>query len=174
MSNRDAAAIEAEIAWFTSVLHLRFRPYGGEAEDGSVEAPLPPQLPQDGPPYAAAVSAAGLSPDERLILILAAMPHLRPQALDPLLLVNQQTGQRFTEFGGVDAGTSGFFPSWETALFLLSGEDMARRIDCLALFDPHAPLRAHDLLQGPSSEDCPGAIPLRLNAGVAARLTRGC
>ncbi|HEY7809682.1 MAG TPA: ATP-binding protein [Allosphingosinicella sp.] len=171
----NGAAIEAEIAWFTALLDLRFRIHGGEGEDGDVLALLPPQNLPAGSFYADAIGAAGLGAAERLVLILAALPHLRPQALDPLLIENQSAGRRFTEFGGADAaGRSGFRATRETALFLLAGEDMDRRLEAQALFAPDAPLQARGILE---VADQPGEagpwLPLAISARWVARLTTG-
>jgi len=174
MPETDAAAIEAEIAWFTALLDLRFRIHGGEAEECDLfEAVPPPVLPTEASGYAKRIDALGLAAGERLVLILAALPHLRPQALDPLLIANAQSGRPFTEFGGIVSAASGFAPSWETALFLLAGEDMARRLGALALFEADAPLRRRRLLDGPLDETIPSAIPLRLRTGVFTWLSTG-
>jgi hypothetical protein len=54
----------------------------------------------------------------------------------------------FTEMGGVaHGGHGGFWPTVETAAFLLAGNDLRRRFEVQALFDPEAPLRRRKLLQ---------------------------
>jgi hypothetical protein len=169
----NGGAIEAEIAWFTALLDRRFRVHGGELEDEDVLAALPP------PPLAAATpygeAAQSLSPGERLVLILAILPLLRPQALDPLLIPNSQAGRPFTEFGGAPAGNrSGFQPTRETALFLIAGEGMDRRLAAMALFDPDSPLHARRILDLPSEPGEPGPwTPLLVNPAWLGRLTTG-
>lgn len=169
----NGGAIEAEIAWFTELLERRFRIHGGELEDEDILTALPP------PPLAAETpygdAARSLSPGERLVLILAFLPLLRPQALDPLLIPNSQAGRPFTEFGGAPAGDrSGFQPTRETALFLLAGEDMDRRLLALALFDPDSPLHARRILDLPSEPGEPGPwTPLLVNPAWLGRLTTG-
>ena len=175
MSMTNGAAIEAEIAWFARVVDLRFRIHGGEIEDADVLALEPPPLDHLAVPYAAAIKAAQLEPSERLVLILAALPHLRPQALDSFLIQNSASGRPFTEFGGAAAGAhSGFRPTRETALFLLAGEAMDRRLDALALFAPHAPLQRLRILDEPNEPGEPGPwLPLSLSQPWLARLTTG-
>ena len=169
----NGAAIEAEIAWFTALLDRRFRIHGGELDDENILAALPP------PPVAAATpygeAARELAPAERLILILAILPLLRPQALDPLLIPNSQAGRPFTEFGGAPSGArTGFQPTRETALFLTAGENMDRRLAALALFDPDAPLHARRVLDLPSEPGEPGPwTPLLVDPACLGRLTTG-
>ena len=166
----NGAAIEAEIGWFTALLDRRFRIHGGELEDEDILAGVPPPRLAATTPYGEA--ARTLSPGERLVLILAMLPLIRPQALDPLLIPNSQAGRPFTEFGGGPAGDrSGFRPTRETALFLIAGEDMDRRLLAMGLFDPDSPLQACRILDLPS-EPGPWA-PLVVNPGWLGRLTTG-
>jgi hypothetical protein len=173
-SDSNGALIEAEIAWFARLLDLRFRIHGGEAADGDILSLMPPpKLPKADFPYAAAVRAAGLGAAERLVLILAALPHLRPQALDSFLIPNSQSGRPFTEFGGT-AAQAGFRPTRETALFLLAGETMETRLRCLPLVAPDAPLHAGRILDHPHEPGEPGPwTPLIVNPAWLERLVTG-
>jgi hypothetical protein len=171
----NGALIEAEIGWFARLLDLRFRIHAGEEHGDLLFLCPPPRLPDADLPYAKAVRDAGLSDAERLILILAILPHLRPQALDPLLIQNHAAERRFTEFGGADgAGRSGFRPTRETALFLLAGEAMDQRLAALRLFAPEAPLYARHILE---QSDEPGEagpwLPLAVSARWIGMLTTG-
>lgn len=178
MSRRGATngtVIEAEIAWFAAFLDHRFRIHAGETEGEALRHCPPPALPRARLPYADGVRAAGLSPAERLILILAILPHLRPQALDSLLIHNRAAERRFTEFGGANAGEhSGFRPTRETALFLLAGEAMDDRLAAMQLFAPDAPLQALRILQTPDEPGETGPwLPLTVSERWIGRLTGG-
>ncbi|MCB1037623.1 MAG: ATP-binding protein, partial [Acidobacteria bacterium] len=146
----NAAFIEAETAWFQRVLERRFEEHAGKAVPADLPALLPPPpLPAEGlPPYASTVAELGLDDGERLLLILAFLPHFRPQALDPFFLENRPVGRRFTEFGGL-AGSShgGFLPTGETAMFLLAGGDAAARLRSRELFRPEHRLFSEGILE---------------------------
>lgn len=140
MLQANAAALAREADWFGRVLHARFTHYFG---DGGAPCVLeaPPGLDGDGSEYAALVRELGFGMEERLVLLLALLPHIRPQALDLFFTRNKLQGQRFTEFGGWRGKThEGFLPTCETAAFLLAGDDLAQRFRVLALFDDDHPL----------------------------------
>jgi AAA+ superfamily predicted ATPase len=68
--------------------------------------------------------------EEFTTFMLAMAPHLQPHFLDRLIAEHLPEGGDFPEFGGV-RGTShrGILPTGETALFLLAGDDLAKRLE---------------------------------------------
>jgi hypothetical protein len=134
----NAICIEEEIAWFRDVLQYRMRHHAGEENlPDPATILLPPPLPEAGSPYADVVSRLGLTPAERLILVLAFVPHVQPSALDAFFIQNRALERRFTEFGGfAGLSHSGFLPTGETALFLLAGDEVGARLRFRTLFDP--------------------------------------
>ena len=75
--------------------------------------------------------------DERIVLILAMMPHIRPQVLDTFFIRNKNFDRAFTEFGGWKAKThEGFLPTCETAAFVLAGNHLRKRFEIARLFEP--------------------------------------
>lgn len=143
----NADALERESDWFGRVLHARFTHYFAET-DRPCEREAPPDLVQDSSEYAAVVREHGFGGDERLVLMLALLPHIRPQALDLFFTQNKLQGQRFTEFGGWRGKThEGFLPTCETAAFLLAGDDLAMRFSVLGLFDEDHPLLRRRILR---------------------------
>ncbi len=76
-----------------------------------------------------------MKPDERLVLILAHLPHLKPEALDIFLLKNPNTGCAYTEFGGWEGKNhKGFLPTCETAMFILCANNIRKRIEIAKYF----------------------------------------
>lgn len=61
--------------------------------------------------------------DERMVVMLALMPHVCPQILD-IFCTNKNFDRQYTEFGGWKGlSHGGFLPTGETASFILAGED---------------------------------------------------
>lgn len=145
----NAASLEKELEWFDRVLDVRFRLYFGQEcpHQGIRELP-PPSLEGDGSGYAGLVEKYDMGFDERLVLILALIPHIRPQLLDTLFINNKNFGRAFTEFGGWQGKIhSGFQPTGETAAFVLAGNDLAKRLEVLQLFDPEHYFSAQGILR---------------------------
>lgn len=107
----------------------------------------PPKLTSDHSVYAKFVNYYKLSHDERLLLMLAIIPHIQPHLLDVFFSTNKTLGRGYTEFGGVKGSHhGGFIPTIETALFLLAGNDLAYRFRLYKLFDPDHIFSAHQII----------------------------
>ena len=136
----NASALSAEIAWFEQVLTLRMEHYFKQVENPAAFDTLQiPDLTHDGSEYAAIVNRYQLNFAERIVLILAIIPHVKPQALDILFVRNQNFDRGYTEFGGIKGQEhSGFLPTCETAAFILAGDDIKQRFAVAQLFkSPH-------------------------------------
>ena len=73
--------------------------------------------------------------NERVIIMLALMPHLNPQTLDIFFVQNKNFDRQYTEFGGWKGISHvGFLPTGDTAVFILDGEDMRKRKEMIILF----------------------------------------
>lgn len=131
--------LKNEIAWCREVIDVRFEQYfsaeNDERKSLRVEDIAAPEISTDSP-YGRLVKETKLTFEERLILILALLPHFCPQALDSFFLNNKVLGRPYTEFGGWHGKShSGFLPTCETALFLLAGDSLERRISSMKLFE---------------------------------------
>lgn len=171
-----AHALEQELAWLQHWISQALDSYF----QNQPFTPPPAPAPVKDAAYTQAVTAWGLSEAERLVLILALAPHVRPSALDLLLLTNSTLGQPFTEFAGCPSPQHrGFWPSAETAAFLLAGHDMARRLPVYPLFAADAPLRRAGVLSwGLPASDAPALSallgqPLQLSPESLSLLTSG-
>lgn len=163
-----AATLEREIAWFDAVLQARiclhFRQPCAHAD---VREIAPPALAGDGTPYAQLVHECGMGFNERIVLMLALLPHLRPALLDTLFVRNKNFDRGFTEFGGWKGRAhGGFLPTCETAAFVLAGEDLAQRFAVMQLFDEGHALRRRGILR--IEHEAPGEPFLSGALGVGA------
>ncbi len=141
MNTDLTGCLEREVTWFSQVCNARFDAYFKEdhaAPDLEARCP-PPRLDGDPSPYAALVREHAMDFGERVVLMLAFMPHLRPQVLDLFLLHNAALQRGYSEIGGWRGKVhSGFLPTCETAAFLLAGADLAKRFEVAKLFkDEH-------------------------------------
>jgi len=73
--------------------------------------------------------------EERVIVMLALMPHIKPQALDTFFLQNGALDRQFTQFGGWKGlSHGGFLPTGETAVFIIAGDDPIKRCEVVRMF----------------------------------------
>jgi hypothetical protein len=171
---RNAAALDRELDWLDQVLRARLRKRFGESEDDPLAAPAP--APDPASELGLLIGGQDLKPWERLVLILALAPHLRPSLLDPLLVRDPQLDRGFTDFGGWKGRAhGGFLPTGETAAFLLADGSLSARASVREMFGRDRPLFREHLVR--IEHEAPGE-PFLSGAMVAtdeavARLTRG-
>ena len=125
-----------EIDWLQKVISQVITSYlqHESHEKNWQDIPLP-NLEDKEDSYAAFVNRWNLNIYQRLALVLAMTPHLRPEALDVFFGKNQMYDRRFTEFGGVlDKNHTGFLPTGETVMFLVSSTNPELRYQVMDVF----------------------------------------
>ncbi len=141
--NNNAIHLEQELDWIKEVLATRMRtrfqvdeemtPAQKEALFFSVD---PPKLNGVESVYAQFLDYYKLSFAERVVLLLAVIPYIRPGLLDVFFLKNEKNGKIFSEFGGVIGGShNGFLPTAETALFVICGDNLKHRFSLMNMFN---------------------------------------
>lgn len=121
MNEIHTQAMQLEFDWLSKAIEKRMQTY---LANGACEIPAPPKLSQ-GSVYS---EIAPVESNGRTILSLALARLISPATLDPFLMVNPVLERPFTEFGGfLQNSESGFVPTLQTALFLLTGNDLAER-----------------------------------------------
>lgn len=118
--------------WFNQVLTISISNYFQQECEYSSLQELP--LPTDG--WIETVTATPeISLDERIIIMLALMPHISPQTLDILFVQNRNFERPYTEFGGwKGVSHGGFLPTGETAAFIIAGDDVQKRKEVVSFF----------------------------------------
>lgn len=77
-----------------------------------------------------------LTIDERVILLLALIPHIDPDFFNRIISAYLPDGGDFPEFGGIRGNNHrGILPTGETAQFILAGNDIEKRLSVQELFD---------------------------------------
>ena len=170
------ATLERELQWLDEVLQARLCLHFGQPCAVRDVRELKPPPPLGDSPYAALLRGPEWGFDERLLLVLALTPHVRPQLLDTLFVRNRNLDRGYTEFGGWKGRThGGFLPTCETAAFVLAGEDLERRFAASALFDDGHWLHRRGILR--VEPDAPGepvlSAALLVHDEYRERLTTG-
>ena len=121
------------IEWFEAVLHVTIGVYFQQQgfENASVGQLRPPSSKW----LKEATKHRDITFEERVIVMLALMPHIKPQALDTFFLQNGALDRQFTQFGGWKGlSHGGFLPTGETAVFIIAGDDPIKRCDVVRMF----------------------------------------
>lgn len=146
---QNAQVLTHELAWLSLVIQTRLAlHFEQDTPYHSIDELQVPILGTDGF-YARFVLEHNLNPAERLVLILGLVPHIKPGMLDILLTKNAAYDRRYSEFGGILVeGHSGLIPTAETAMFILAGDDLQRRLLYQHIFRGEHVLTATQLIKG--------------------------
>jgi len=174
---KNTLTLENELAWFGRVLETRISLYfNQESPHSSIQEIAPPDLDADASEYAQLVKSCGFGFDERVVLILTLIPHIRPQVLDTFFTHNKNFDRGFTEFGGWKGKShGGFLPTCETAAFILAGTDLAKRFALIALLEKEHPFATKGILRL-EHQDCGEPFfsgALKMSTETLNRLTTG-
>ncbi|MCB0573369.1 MAG: ATP-binding protein [Saprospiraceae bacterium] len=126
--------------------------------------------------YANFVREYDLLPEDRLVVMLALAPHIQPELLNRLFYKDPKSGLGDPRFGGILGNHhGGFLPTVETALFLLSGNDLGQRFQDEHIFHPDSVLLKQKILVlvQPASAEPFESSPIRLSEDVLTRITQG-
>lgn len=177
VTSNNALSLGKEIDWFKQVLEARISLYfEQEQPPPSIYDLQPPDLAGDGSEYAGLVDECRMNFDERIVLILSLIPHIRPQVLDILFVRNKDFDRGFTEFGGWKGlRHGGFLPTLETASFILAGNDLKKRFEIFRLIEEEHFFSRKGILK---IDTQPGgepffSSPLFISVEFLARLTTG-
>lgn len=120
------------INWFNQVLTVAIQLYFEQDCDYSSVEQIPP--PTNG--WMERVTGVQkITFQERVVVMLALMPHICPQILDIFFVQNKNFNRQYTEFGGWKGlSHGGFLPTGETAVFIVAGEDTDKRRRVLEYF----------------------------------------
>src|SRR5690554_6195598 len=139
----------------TTAFALYFRQETRFATIDAIPAPAPHLLLEEvGEP---------LDTDERLVLLLALMPHLSPKELDLFFVQNKGLDRPYTEFGGWKGQSHhGFLPTGATAAFILQKSEHGADATLYRMFSREHPFARRNILhlagQGPGEPFLSGRL----------------
>lgn len=126
-----SSAVAADLDWLSKVLYHLDKINAGTPEAySSIYEIEPADLSAFSSPYADFINRNNFSFEERIIIVLALSPHLQPALLDIF-----KTPKPNTLFGGATGKNHhGFIPTGETAVFIIAGNDLVKRLQLLSFF----------------------------------------
>lgn len=162
-------ALEAELDWCQACIEHRIT-YGASRHTGAgnVGLPLPPKL--SSCHYATLVNSLELNTGQRLAVIMALVPLIRPPLFDVFLQINESTQRPYTEFGCVDQNGV-IWATGHTLAFVLGDADGEEApwsiLAMLAVSDPAN--KAFESLFDTPDPDLPAGLwrALRLKPSVS-------
>ncbi len=108
----------------------------------------PITLEKEESPFNDFLCSHNLNIEEYIILLLALSPHIQPNFLDILIQQYLPNGGEFPEIGGVKGNNHrGTLPTGETALFILGGDNIKKRIEVSHNFSPDHFFANENILQ---------------------------
>lgn len=132
--NKSIATLEKELKWLSEIINYRIGVYFQQT--GDFHYPEPPDLSDDDSYYANAIRSYGFGSQERLLIMIALAPHVRPAIFDIFFSKNERFDRVYAEFGGIKGEKhGGFIPTGETAAFIIAGEDLEKRFQLQGCFD---------------------------------------
>ncbi|MGB8194672.1 MAG: ATP-binding protein [Chitinophagaceae bacterium] len=132
--NTSTLNITRSLAFLQDVINRRLQQFFHRSETAVFTYPeliLEP----DSAPLNQLIAKQKMNIEEYVILLLALAPHLQPSFLDGMIQQYLPGGGDFPEIGGAK-GTNyrGTLATGETALFILAGDDLNRRLHALQYF----------------------------------------
>ncbi|WP_373399009.1 hypothetical protein V8V91_04690 [Algoriphagus halophilus] len=100
ISEANATCLESELEWFQTLWLLRGKiTFELSEQESALDQLAIPSYPPESSNYAKLIAEYGMTMEERLVLLLALIPYIKPAQLDILQIKNQNFDLPFTEFG---------------------------------------------------------------------------
>jgi hypothetical protein len=132
---KNANFIDNELNWFEKVLNTR-RSIHFKNDTRSSDINQITSSVLDDSDYAKIINRHEMKFEERIAIVLALIPHVKPSLLDTLFMRHESLNRRYTEFGGIEGEFhAGFIPTSETLMFILADDDLSKRFQLMYLFD---------------------------------------
>jgi AAA+ superfamily predicted ATPase len=125
--NPNISNLESAIEWLKNIIVGCLRIYSGNADEIKVDAL---NLLTDESCFMQFVDKFKPSREELLIIMISIVPHLHPDFYNRIISTFLPNGGDFPEFGGVRGNSHrGILPTGETALFILAGDNLEKRLE---------------------------------------------
>ena len=169
-----AGFLDREIQWFEKLVDQSLSDYFNNEAQKKGSVVKPPKVSKTNSPYEELISIFKLEDDDRLVLILALLPLIKPQSLDIFLIKNKNLDCEYSEFGGIkNSSIRGFHPTLETACFILHHANMEGRLNFLRKFNKHHPFFSQKILQSNPVKDQSLQVGLEVSSEYIGFLVNG-
>ncbi|WP_153799210.1 ATP-binding protein [Foetidibacter luteolus] len=146
MQNQHQNIIHA-LDFLKEVTDRRLQEYFHKEKAFEFRFPQPVIVPDNGPLHSFLVHHQ-LHAEEFTILLLALAPHVQPGFLDAIIQSYLPNGGEFAEIGAVKGQHHrGSLPTGETALFILAGADVSKRLQATSYFSQEHFFARKNILQ---------------------------
>lgn len=137
-TNSNLHPMEAFLPYLDSVLQTRLALHFGEDCEYNSVLDIPfPSFTEHKHPLLSAIKDHALPKESVIVILLALIPHIFPDHLDKVIQESLPEAGDFPQLGGMRGKNfRGFLPTGETALFLLAGTDIKRRLEVYKIFHP--------------------------------------
>jgi hypothetical protein len=166
----NARHIAADLQWLQELIKRRYESHHAAAEKEIVfRMPQAPELTGKSV-YKGIIKDFKFTYAERLVLLLALIPHVSPYFLDEswskLRITGEKNNKTFTQQGAI--------PVVDLALFLLGGEDLEKRFFYQQIFAEESFMIRHRILQIEDDKNSSLLLqPLKLSPDYLSLLTQG-
>ncbi|TDO96713.1 ATP-binding protein [Marinomonas balearica] len=143
----NAKDLTTDIAWCEQIINVRLNLYfNQETSYSGVSEVIAPNVASYNSPYGLYLQQANLTFVERLALVLALLPAVKPSVLDVFLYKNEATERPYTEFGCQELGGC-IYATGETLAFLIGCDALEDRFNIQKQLYQQAQSAAFKLLQ---------------------------
>ena len=131
----NAAHLKIDLEWLSAVLDHRLTLFVEKADYGAIIKLQPAPFTGQKSIFQEFLESFKFSVAERLILLLGILPSISPYLIENLLKKHGIENGEIAELGGVKGSAhGGILPTGETALFILAGNNLQKRMEYTLLF----------------------------------------
>jgi SpoVK/Ycf46/Vps4 family AAA+-type ATPase len=144
----NAKHLEIDLEWFEAFLEKRLDSYVERKEQPFLYEFPGPEFTSPVSIYQQFIQSFELNDEERMILLLALLPAISPFLIEKILAKHGIDNRQIPEIGGIKGSNhGGLIPTGETALFILAGNDLQKRIECSMYFSPRHKFYTKNILK---------------------------
>lgn len=145
---KNAMHLEKEIVWLESVVEQRMTTFMSKKSNPAEIRLAAPAFRSPVSVYQQFIRSFDLKAEERIILLLSLMPYIAPTLIERVLEKLNIDSKLVPELGGIRGSFhGGLLPTGQTALFILAGDSLEKRMECSLYFSPKHKFYSKNILR---------------------------